>query len=479
MKLDSVQAPRELEKSARPAPAMAPPPLLFEKPRRQRGCILWLLVLVLVVGIGGTVSWQFMDSSERARLSERVAGLLGGTPLDFLREYVMPRLETRPPVPPVNESGDHGVIPEKKPAGPVVQIPIEPAAAEDLQTQATPAAEGGETEQQETPSPALSTPLPEDERVRKTFINDLAGWVVKRYQPGSQGGSMAVSVQSLNQRYAASMTGLEAPGGTRASLLSYAFTPSMVRGLYHIYADSFLRALAEEARATGKDGDLSGVYRTMGSRCVLLAGGFEAVSALPDLSGRLSELDQLGYAVTAANRKLLDDRFELAQLRDRGASRHEIGNAQYLVDMAARGLHQAMDAEAAARRRFVSDIRARGASALNDESLYYLARWVGRRISENPAALEGARAAAQVLRDLSGRCVKAAREGVPGGQVQTAPAAAPSQTPAPAPAVPAAAGSAPGSSLRPPSLPATRVITPPTEPRAPVAPAPRPGEASR
>ncbi len=478
MKLDSVQAPREPEKPARPAPAMAPPPLLFEKPRRQRGCILWLLVLALVVGIGGTVSWQFMDSSERVRLSERVADLLGGTPLDVLRAYVMPRLETRPPVPPVNESGDHGVIPEKTSAGPVVQIPIEPAAAGETQTEAAPATEDGEAEQQETP-PASPPPLPEDERVRKTFINDLAGWVVKRYQPGSQGGSMAVSVQSLNQRYAASMTGLEAPGGNRASLLSYAFTPSMVRGLYHIYADSFLRALSEEARATGKGGDLPGMYRTMGSRCVLLAGGFEAVSALPDLSGRLSGLEQLGHAVTAANRKLLDDRFELAQLRDRGASRREIGDAQYRVDMAARSLHQAMDAEAAARRRFVSDIRARGASALNDESLYYLARWVGRRISENPAALEAARAAAQVLRDLSGRCAKAAREDVPGGQAQTASAAAPAQTPAPAPAVPAAGESAPGSSLRPPSLPATRVIAPPTEPRTPVAPAPRPGEASR
>ncbi len=475
MKLDSVQQSPKAAPTPRTEPAMANPPLLFEKPRRQRGCALWLLVLVLVVGIGGTVSWQFLDQQERTRLAERVADMLGGTPLDFLRQYVMPRLEQTPPVPPINESGDHGVIPEKKAEGPVVQMPIEPVAAEEP---AAPQPEAGdrpavaEEEQPETP-PAPPAPMPEDERVRRTFIDDLAGWVVRRYQPGSQGGSMAVSVQSLNQRYAASMTGLEAPGGARAALLRYAFTPSMVRGLYHIYADTFLRALADKARAAGNGAQLPSLYRTMGSRCVLLAGGLESVSALPDLSGRLSTLDQLGHAVTAANRKLLDARFDLGQLRDRGASQREIGEAQYLVDVASRGLRQAMEAEDTARRRLVSDIRARGASALNDESLHYLARWLGRRISENPASLEAARAAAQVLRDLSARCDRAAREGAPG----QAPAAPQVRQDA---AAPAAVESAQGPALRQPAaLPSSRVVRAPTVPQAPVTPSPRPGEPGR
>ncbi|MDO5536532.1 MAG: hypothetical protein Q4F72_03270 [Desulfovibrionaceae bacterium] len=445
MKLENAQARHGMERTepAPPTPADAPP-LLFEKPRRQSGCLLWVLVLVLLAGIGGTVSWQFMDAQERQNISDRVNSLLGGTPLEFIRGWLMPRLETRPPLPPINESGDHGVIPqtggEPRHTGTTV---IQPVTQNQPEPGDSPAAEEGQAEEQ------VPEPLPEDERVRPAFVNDLASWVVGRYQPGSQGGTLAVSVQSLNQRYGTGMTGLLSPRGldARSSILRYAFTPSMIRGLYQVYADSFLRSLAEQAQSERKNltrDELAGLYRTMGSRCVLLAGGLESVASLPDLSGRLHAIDQAEQYEIEANRRLLDARFDLEQAREGNPGSIGLSQAEAQMEAAARGLQAASEVVRSERRHLAEDIRRKGSSALNDETLLYLARWVGRRLEENAGALESTRAAAEVLRDLAQRCAKASREGAPAlpgqtpaGQAGTgaAPAAqTPTQAPVQAPA---------------------------------------------
>lgn len=500
VKLEKENARRPVQSAPVPSqphpqqPAAMPAPLIFDKPRRQSGCGLWLLVLILLVGIGGTVSWQFLDQQERQQIQNRVYSVLGGTPLEFLRTWIMPRLETKTPLPPINESGDHGVIPPKD-----VRTGVEVHGVITPQSESTAASEPGMEEQppqEETPL----EPLPEDERVKPAFINDLARWVVGRYQPGRQGGALAVSVQSMNQRYGTSMTGLLTPrgGDPRLSLLRYAFTPSMIRGLYAVYADSFLRALAESARSSNKnlgEEQLANLYQTVGSRCLLLAGGLESVSALPDLSGRLRALEQSEQNEVDCNRRLLDERFDLEQIRDRKGSSAEIAEGQRRVNLAAHALQQAMEQTSGERRKLVEDIRRKGSSALNDEAVLYLARWVGRRLVDNANALESTRTAAQVLRDLAGRCVKAAREGAPADPRlrQTEPPAASQQSIAPAAAkaqtnhellqsVPRMSPSLQGQeknggqNLLPPasSLQENRVTAPPRQPKGPVTPSPQP-----
>ncbi len=399
------------------------PPMLYEKPRGPSGCGLWLLVFLFVLGIGATVGWQMLDRDQREKFTAAAAEFVRETPLDFLRTYLLPRLEVRPPVPPINESGDHGVIPMPGSQGPSVQAGISETPA--------PAA---------SPEPGVLPPEPADERVQPAFIDDLAGWVIARYS----GGSLSVSVQALNQRYGTQMTGL---AGSRASLLRYAFTPSMVRGIYGMYADPFLRALAqraEEGERPLSESQLRALYQTLGSRCALLAGGLDSVASLPDLRGRLRLLDQREDEVTAANRGLMDARFELDQARE-GAAGMSVAEAQRRTEAAAAQLRNSMAASAEAQRRLAEDIQRQGAGALNQETLLYLARWTGRRLAENPSALESVRASAGVLRDLAGRCARAAREGAPVRQAPqpAAPEAVPAASEKPLPAAPAPAPALP------------------------------------
>ncbi len=441
----------KLGTSPRPAPAPADrqpvkvqphadmtAPLLFAKPRRRPGCGLWLFLLLVLLVAGAMASWHIMDAREREQLTGRVMDFVRETPLDFLRNYLMPKLDVAPPIPPINESGDGGVIPED--LGKRLREAEEAAQSDQTgqdaglsgsQVQASIATPGsGQTEPGENTAADGQTgesgeseealpPLVEDERVKPVFVDDLAGWVVDRYVPGRQGGSLAVSVQSLNQRYGSRMTGLVTPQGfgaqARESLLRYAFTPSMITGIYNIYVDAFLRSIARNAQGRDKPlsaNELKSLYQALGSRCTLLAGGLESVSALPDLAGRLRALNQREEAVTLATRASLDARFELEQAREQGPAAR-LREAQAEVQRSAAELQSATRLFVSEQNRLAEDIRRNGASALNQETLLYLARWIGRRLQDNPSALASVQTSASVLRDLARRCAVAAREGTP------------------------------------------------------------------
>lgn len=407
-------------------------PLVFDKPRRHIGCGTWLLILILITAIGGVASWQLMAQPERDRLRTQFMDMVRETPLDFLRNWLMPRLDVKPPIPPINESGDGGVLPERdkkdepnaqgaqegqKGDSPTAEVQgvIAPKSTEQIPGSSEESA-GDQKLGREDDTQAPSAPR-EDERVKPVFVDDLASWIVNRFNPGQRGGNLGVSVQSLNQRYGRSLTGLATPqGGSagRASILRYAFTPSMVQAIYDIYADALLRSIAAKAGERRLDeGQLKNLYRALGSRCTLLAGGLEGVAAVQDLPGRMGELNRREEAITEANRASLDARFDLEQAREKGGN---VSAAQASVDAAARNLQAAMAAQEAAKRRLAEDIRRNGAGALGQESILYLAGWVNRRLAENPSALAGVQASAKVLRDLASRCAKAARDGAPAAQ---------------------------------------------------------------
>ena len=183
--------------------------------------------------------------------------------------------------------------------------------------------------------------------------------------------------------------------------------------------------MAAEASAKKlNEAQTKNLYRALGSRCTLLAGGLESVAAIEDLPGRMNDLARKEEAITLANRASLDARFDLEQARDQGGN---VRAAQASVNAAARNLQSAMAAHAAAERRLAEDIRRKGAGALSQESILYLAGWVNRRLAENPSALAGVQASAEVLRDLAASCARASREGAPAAPGTSAP-----QTVAPA-----------------------------------------------
>ena len=413
--------------------SLAGPHLFEEKRRFGCGCgCTWLLILALVAGAGGAASWYFLDAQDKVQIRNGISSLLGGTPLEFLRSFILPYMEAKPPVPPINESGDHGVITipikEKAPG----LDPIQPKSEDQTGGQADGAQEEQPAEPQAQPE---KEPLREDVRVRMPFISDLASYVVSQYKPGkssSQNGILSITVQSLNQRYAKAPTGLDAgtnPAG-RASLLRYCFNPSMIQGLYAIYADPFLRAVAAQAAEKKlSEAQTLRLYQTLAGRCLLLAGGLDAVTSMPDLARRLSELQQLEQACTVSNRQLLDARFDAERAQDTGASAAETARAKDEVARAQSALQAATQASIRSRERLVADLRTSNATSLNEDSLLYLARWVGRRVQDNTMALGGAKAAAQMLRVLAGRCSAIASQGLGSLTPQAAPGEAPAQAP--------------------------------------------------
>ncbi len=397
-------------------------PLVFDQKRRSGccGCCLWLIFLILLAGAGGAVSWHFLDSNDKMLIKNGLGSLINGTPLDFLRNYIMPCLETKPPLPPVNESGDHGVITlPAKPQAPAVQDAIQPKAAEDEAAGQDKAGEGDVVYQQiDRGDGTAAKALPkEDTRVHPLFIQDLASYIVSRYRPLSDGkGSVSISVQSLNQRYAKTPVGLEAKAdsGSREALLRYCFTPSMIQGLYAIYSDTFLQAVADAAseKKLGAQ-EQSALFQALGSRCLILASGLEAVAGMPDLGRRLSELDQADQACVLSNRQLLDARFDLERARDTGAGQQELANARETVQAAQRALQEAARNKVRTQELLIAALRSQSGTSLNEDSLLYLARWVGRRMKENNEAQQGALASSQMLKALARRCATAAREGLP------------------------------------------------------------------
>lgn len=397
-------------------------PLVFDQKRKSGcGCCIWLLILLLLAGAGGTVSWYFLDSNDRMLIKNGLSSLIEGTPLDFLRNHIMPRLETKPPLPPINESGDHGVITlPARPAAPAAQDAIQPKSAEDERTAEDNAAEGNVLYQKiEKDDETAANTLPkEDTRVHPLFIRDLASYIVSRYKPlsGNRGGTLSISVQSLNQRYAKTPVGLEAKDGAkgREALLRYCFTPSMIQGLYAIYSDSFLQAVADAASSKKLSSqEQSALFQTIGSRCLILASGLEAVASMPDLGRRLTELDQAEQACVLSNRQLLDARFDLDRALDTGAGQQETAKARETVSAAQRALQEATRKNARTQEQFIASLRSQSGTTLNEDSLLYLARWVGRRLKENNEALQGAMASSHMLKALARRCAVVAREGLP------------------------------------------------------------------
>ncbi len=410
------------ENNSRSHPLPYEQPLVFDQKRKSGccGCCLWLIFLLLLAGAGGAVSWHFLDSNDKTLIKNSLGSLIDGTPLDFLRNFIMPRIETKPPLPPINESGDHGVITlPVKPLAPAGQDAIQPKAENVAPGQDTDSE--GDTVFQEidrgdgTAAKALPK---EDTRVHPLFVRDLASYIVSRYKPVSDSkGSVSISVQGLNQRYAKSPVGLEAKGDamSREALLRYCFTPSMIQGLYAIYSDTFFEAVADAAseKKLGAK-EQSALFQALGARCLILASGLEAVAGMSDLGRRLTELDQAEQACVLSNRQLLDARFDLERARDTGAGQQELANARETVQAAQRALQEAARNKARTQELFIASLRSKSATTLNEDSLLYLARWVGRRLKENNEALQGALASSQMLKALARRCVTVAREGLPG-----------------------------------------------------------------
>ena len=463
-------------------------------PRTPRGGHrLGCLALLLLLLVAGAAVWLSRDDATRdAWRTEAVTWLdaqLEGTALAPLMNLLR---ETPPPPPPsvATPATEPGTL-----AGPVVQGTVSALVRTDFVSPgaAMPAPAGQE---------APNRQYPADSRVQTSFVDDLAGHVLERFQ----GSGLDVSLPSLNQRYGVRLTGLA--GGSRAAVLRYAFHPDMLRSLYTIYADRFLDSLDRQcAERHWSDLQKRQLHMALAGRLNAWAAALDGVAAVPDLNARLAESERLLQESLDIYSRMASTVFELDEARQRNDAA-AIATAQLRVDDITARYRQAMDARTAAQHALVGDIRRHAGAALDDDTLLFVAQWVGRRLQQDGKALAAVRAGSAALRDMAGRCTRIA-SGKTAMEQPAAPAVndvplrpGPKQArprPAAAPALPAAAGgnapaapaapvTAPVSSPQgtaPAALPAQGpavggTVTPPAlaVPQPPAAPAPVPGPAA-
>ncbi len=387
---------------------------------------LSLVAVLAVLLVGAAAFWLSRGPDTRADLRERAAAfvddLAEGTPLAGLGDIFRPA----PPPPPASVLApptEPGTLAGRNVQG-TVPAPVDTGPAGRGAAGAGAAGSQGAA-RDEGPQAGFVPPVTEDSRVRPGYVAELAAWLVSRYRPGPRGGTLAVSVQSLNQRCGVAQAGM-AEGG-RAGLLRYAFHPSMIQGLYSLYVSRFLEDLDSAARRRGLDETQNRQFHlALAGRAVMLAGALEGVASVPDLSRRLAQVEQLAQNAVEINAQMAAATFELDELRAADAPRQELATGQLRVDGLSARYRRALDEQAGAQRALVAAIRKGGGQGMDDDSLFFVANWVERRLQGNAEALASVRSAAGVLRDLARRCAEIGS----GAPRSPAPVAAPQEAPA-------------------------------------------------
>ena len=430
-------------------PLDVPDIMNMPKPRPARaGAVKAVVLAVLaVLLVSGAAYWLTRDKSTRDQWKEKAADVINNATSGTLLAGVGDVLRESPPPPPISV-----VSPPTSPgtlAGQTVQGSV--AAPVDNSAAVQPGQQG---------MVQMPQKVTEDSHVRLELVEDMAAFIVSRFKPGPQTGTLNISVQALNQRYGAKLGTTDGKGG-RDALLRYAFHPTMLRGLYGLYADRFLDAVNRDAASKGFAQDqIRQLHMAMAGRFVLLAGALEGVASVPNFAARLREEEKASQVVVDINAQMAEAVFAVDQLRENNAADSQVSTAQLRVDGLSARYRRALEERAALQRALVAAIRQGGGQALDDDSLLFVAQWVDRRLRTDAQALASVQASAGILRDLARRSAQAgtgsllpAQQGMPqqnmpqqtmqqgaagGAHVQTSPALTPPalSSPQPAPALP-------------------------------------------
>lgn len=381
------------------------------EPRRSR-CGLALFILAALAGVVGWF-WLARDPSARDEMTRRIA-VLEKNGLELVSDLV-DKFSTPPPPPEVGAVAG-GSLPG---APPKYRSPIETAAElEEALSQQRPVQEGGAEMRgpyagpEETPPPDAGRQ--DDAVVRIAFIDDLAGWMVTHYVPGTpsgRGGRLTSSLQGANLRYGLGMNGLawigdDLPAG-RAAALDHVFTPGMLGALYKLYIDRFMEAVTRTASAPLPDGgsltpaQRHEFYQLYARQFRGLSGALQAIASMPDFSRQMEALHAAADAVVSANAQYSELTFAADEARSHGEyARYATLRQQ--TEAKGRQYQEAVIARERSREAFVRQLRRTpDARMLDNASLLYIAEWIERRVRNSPEKLEATGQAAGLFRDLA------------------------------------------------------------------------------
>ena len=379
-------------------PLSVPDIMNMPKPRPARaGAVKAVVLAVLaVILVSGAAYWLTRDKSTRDQWKEKAAEVINNATSGTLLAGVGDVLRDAPPPPPISV-----VSPPTSPgtlAGQTVQGSVGSPVDSSI-----PAGQAGQQNGLQMPQKVT-----EDSHIKLEFVEDMAAFIVSRFKPGPQAGTLNVSVQALNQRYGVKLAGTADGKGGRDALLRYAFHPTMLRGLYGLYADRFLEAVNRDAASKGFTPDqIRQLHMAMAGRFVLLAGALEGVASVPNLTARMREEEKASQGVVDINAQMAEAVFAVDQLRENNASDSQVSTAQLRVDGLSARYRRALEDRAALQRTLVAAIRQGGGQALDDDSLFFVAQWVDRRLRSDPQALASVQTSAGILRDLARRSAQA------------------------------------------------------------------------
>lgn len=367
------------------------------RPRPSKGNSAKVIVLAMlaVAMLAGASYWLTRDEAEKEALKARVAEAVKDTPLATVTKFFIP---PPPPSPKVTQPATQpGTL-----AGPVVQGTVPKTLDIPGDVSETPVA-----------PPPIAPKVEEDNVVRMLFVEDLAQWLVVRYVPGRDGGSVTWSLSALNLRYGGFTYRGEDVLAGRASLLRYVFNTPMLTALYALYVDRFVEALEQAAREPAQGRPLTSeqtdeMFKAYAGRFAALGGVMQGVTALSDFAGRMSTMTKISQQITGVQSQMTEAVFALDEAREAGAAtRMEAAqlringlNAQYQRLVADRH---------AVQQQMMNAIRqaAPAARGVDEDTIMFVAAWVERRLNHDPQSAQAVMTAARLLDDLSLRLRKA------------------------------------------------------------------------
>lgn len=246
------------------------------------------------------------------------------------------------------------------------------------------------------------SPQGEDSVVSLAVVQDLAKFLADNYWPAGthprarRRGITTATLKWANANFGARLQGFSVDRNKipqeRLRVLNYAFMPSMIHGLYDVYAERFLDALEQEAlsRRFGPSNrppskaELAEMYSLYATMAKGLAGTARAYADTPGALSLARSCVEADEQTEEANRRFI------AAARDNAPARAAL-ERRYRAAVLRR--EQQCDALALA-------LRAKGTHSPDNESVVYAALWLYRRG-------EGARAATRALADILNACAAA------------------------------------------------------------------------
>ena len=246
----------------------------------------------------------------------------------------------------------------------------------------------------------------EDSIVTFSFVESLAEYLLKNFQPQDVNGKPAtkVSPKSLNMYFGLELKGFAVQvqniRTARSSVLDYAFTPDMVRTLHQIYAPAFLAHLKETATNEQRE------YLVSGEKQLRILENIEVASMLRLNAVRLDQTASV-FRTLVSDPSLMDDAASYLQ----AAKAVERYNSQLQMAIADnKDVSNASDRLKSAiiqRERIKNSIITKlgnTCGGCSPSDLFYLAQWSYRRTlpqqSDKTATFD---AVAETLEDMAER----------------------------------------------------------------------------